>query len=41
MEREVKGRKVPTGQEWAEVCFMPNWAGHQKTGPDYRFLATR
>lgn len=41
LEREVDGKKLPTGQERAEVCFVPNWAGRQKTGPDYRFLATR
>ena len=30
-----------TGQEWAEVCFVPNWAGHGKQRADYRFLAIR
>ncbi len=28
-------------QEWAEVCFVPNWVGRSKQGPDYRFLAMR
>ncbi len=28
-------------QEWAEVCFVPNWVGRSKNGPDYRFLAMR
>lgn len=23
LEREVDGQKVPTGQQWAEVCFVP------------------
>ncbi len=36
---------VPDGesprQEWAEVCFVPNRAGHSKNGPDYRYLAIR
>ena len=32
---------VHTGQQWAEVCYVPNWAGHSKKSPDYRFLATR
>ena len=41
LEREVDGRKVETGQEWAEVCFVPNWTAHKKDGPTYRFLAIR
>lgn len=41
MWREVNGEKVKTGREWAEVCFVPNWAGHSKKGPSYRYLATR
>jgi hypothetical protein len=39
--RDVKGEKVKTGREWAEVCFVPNWAGRSKKGPSYRYLATR
>ena len=30
-----------TGQEWAEVAFVPNWAGHSRNRTDYRFLAIR
>ena len=30
-----------SGREWAEVCFVPNAAGHSKKGPAYRYLATR
>jgi hypothetical protein len=41
LEREVDGRKVATGQEWTEVCFVPTWAGLSKKGPGYRFLAIR
>jgi len=37
----MDGRKVDTGQEWAEVCFVPTWAGMSKKGPSYRFLAVR
>ena len=37
----MNGEKVKTGREWAEVCFVPNWAGHSKKGPSYRYLATR
>jgi len=32
---------VDTGQQWAEVCFVPKWAGYKKNGPNYRFLAIR
>jgi hypothetical protein len=41
LEREVAGEKKATGQEWAEVCFVPTWAGLSKKGPGYRFLAIR
>lgn len=41
LEREIDGRKVASGQEWAEVCFVPTWAGLSKKGPGYRFLAIR
>ncbi len=41
LEREVDGRRVPTGQEWTEVCFVPNWTAQRKDGPTYRFLAIR
>ena len=39
--RDVEGEQVDTGQEWAEVCYVPKWAGYKKHGPTYRFLATR
>jgi len=41
LEREVDGKRVPTGQEWAEICFVPNWTAQRKDGPTYRFLAIR
>jgi hypothetical protein len=41
LEREIEGRQVATGQEWAEVCFVPTWAGLSKKSPNYRFLAIR
>jgi hypothetical protein len=28
-------------QQWAEICFVPGWAGHSKKNPDYRFIAIR
>ena len=30
-----------TDQEWAEVVYVPNWAGHSRKRADYRFLAIR
>jgi hypothetical protein len=39
--RIVEGKKKDTGQEWAEVCFVPYWAGRSKKGPEYRFIALR
>ena len=41
LKKQVEGEWVETGQEWAEVCFVPSWVGHKKNGPEYRFLATR
>jgi len=35
------GERVDTGQQYAEVCFVPNWVGHKKHGPTYRYLAIR
>ena len=32
---------IETGQEWAEVCFVPERIGHSKAEPSYRFLAIR
>jgi hypothetical protein len=34
-------RLVETGQEWAEVCFVPSASARKKDGPTYRFLAIR
>ena len=41
LPRRCEGRPEETDQEWAEVCFVPNWAGHSKRRADYRFLAIR
>lgn len=41
LEREVDGQMVKTGQEWAEVCFVPNWTAQRKEAPAYRYLAIR
>lgn len=40
LTQEAGGQQV-TGQEWAEVCFVPTWAAHSKNSPEYRFIATR
>lgn len=39
--RMVDGQPQQTDQEYAEVCFVPAWAGHSKKQADYRFLAIR
>jgi len=39
--RMVDGKRQSTGQEYAEVCFVPNWVGRKKHGPCYRYLAIR
>ncbi len=41
LKREIDGRQVETGQEWAEVCFVPTWTAKSKNGPTYRFIAIR
>ena len=39
--RMVDDKPQQTDQEWAEVCYVPNWAGHSRKLADYRFLAIR
>ncbi|HVC62360.1 MAG TPA: transposase [Acetobacteraceae bacterium] len=39
--RMVDGKPQQIDQEWAEVCYVPNWAGHSRKRADYRFLAIR
>jgi len=39
--KEEDGSRIKTEQEWAEVCFVPNWAGNSKNAPDYRYIAIR
>ena len=39
--RKMGEHRVNTGQQWAEVNYVPNWIGHSKNSPEYRFLATR
>jgi hypothetical protein len=35
------GRREKTGQEWAEVGFVPNSLAHSKNDPEFRFIAVR
>lgn len=39
--RMFDGKPQQTDQEWADVCYVPNWAGHSRMRADYRFLAIR
>jgi hypothetical protein len=39
--RMVDGQPQQTDQEYAEVCYVPGWAGHGRKRADYRFLAIR
>ena len=39
--RRVGDKSYATDQEWAEVAYAPNWAGHSGKRVDYRFLAIR
>jgi hypothetical protein len=41
LRRDVNDDRSDILQQWAEVCFVPSWAGHSKNGPAYRFLAIR
>lgn len=38
---DEEGHRYKTNQEWAEVCFVPNWVGKNQKSPDYRFIALR
>ena len=37
----VEGKKKASGQEWAEVCFLPKAISRSKNGPDYKYIAIR
>ncbi len=39
--KTINGKKIKTGAEWAEVCFVPNAISHSKGGLEYRYLAKR
>lgn len=40
-KKDADGNTIKTDQEWAEVSFVPNWAGKSKKAPDYRYIAIR
>lgn len=39
--KEVGGKQVRTGRQWAEVCFVPNPVAYTSNAPSYRYIATR
>jgi len=39
--RMERGKEVPTGQQWAEVVYVPNAIAFSKDAPRYRYLAIR
>jgi hypothetical protein len=41
LRTDSDGRQYETGQQWAEVCYVPSWVGSSKKGPSYRYVATR
>lgn len=41
IRKKIKEQWINTGQEWAEVCFVPNAISHKKQGLEYRYLAIR
>jgi hypothetical protein len=41
LRTDSEGRQYETGQQWAEVCYVPSWVGSSKNGSNYRYVATR
>jgi len=41
LQREHDGQTIDTGQQWAELVYVPNEAARTKQGPTYRFIVTR
>lgn len=39
--RKDGDQEIKTEQEFAEVCYVPQWAGYSKNAPAYRFFALR
>jgi hypothetical protein len=40
-KEDINGDKIKTNQEWAEVCFVPNFLCHSNDTPALRYLAIR
>jgi len=38
-QEDTEGNKIKTNQEWADICFVPEWAVRSKAS--YRYLAIR
>ena len=38
-QEDAEGNKIKTNQEWADICFVPEWAVKSKAS--YRYLAIR
>ena len=41
LRRRVGDHYVNTAQQYAEVCFVPNWVGRSRNSPEYRYVAIR
>ena len=41
LKKETPWGWQETGQQWAEVNFVPDWIGRKKSNPEYRYLAVR
>lgn len=39
--KRVDGKQEESGQEWSEVCFVPNKIARSKKGCEYRYIAVR
>ena len=39
--KRVNGKKEESGQQWCEVCFVPNAISRSKKGREYRYIAVR
>lgn len=38
-QEDAEGKKIKTNQEWADICFVPDWA--VKSKGSYRYIAIR
>ena len=40
-KQDNDGNRIQTTQEWAEICFIPQWAAISQQQPTYRYIAIR